>query len=191
VHGVARWERDCGCHTGGEAGWNQKWRAPLRAALNFLRDAAARDFEGLGAEFFANPWQARNDSIELMLDPRSSREVFLGKHARRTLSSRDHWRAITLLEMQRNSLLMFTSCGWFFSEISGIETIQVLRYAARLIDLADEIGAPLPRKDFLELLSEARSNRPDLGTGADIYRTFAERGSAESSSAVDSETKIS
>ena len=170
AHGVARWQRDCGCHTGGEAGWNQKWRAPLRAALNFLRDAAVRDFETLGRELFVDPWRARNDSIELTLDPLSSREAFLQKHAGRELSDRDQWRALTLLEMQRNSLLMFTSCGWFFSEISGIETIQVLRYGARLIDLSRKLGTPLPQEDFLDLLAEARSNRVELGTGADIYR---------------------
>ena len=132
VHGVARWERDCGCHTGGETGWNQKWRGPLRTALNFLRDAAARDFEAFGSELFANPWQVRNESIQLILDPQASREAFLAKHASGTLNSRDQWRALMLLEMQRNSLLMFTSCGWFFSDLAGIETIQVLRYAASI-----------------------------------------------------------
>ncbi|HET6670858.1 MAG TPA: DUF3536 domain-containing protein, partial [Pyrinomonadaceae bacterium] len=168
IHGLARWERDCGCHTGGEAGWNQKWRAPLRTALNFLRDAAARDFEVLGSELFANPWQVRNESIQLILDPQHSREAFVATHAKRSLDAGDQGRALTLLEMQRNSLLMFTSCGWFFSEISGIETIQVLQYAARLIDLSQQLGAPLPLKDFLELLGEAKSNRAELGSGANL-----------------------
>ena len=177
IHGVGRWERDCGCHTGGEPGWNQKWRAPLRAALDFLRDATARDFESLGSEFFADPWQARNDSIELILDQHLSREAFLNRQARRSLNAREQHRALTLLEMQRNSLLMFTSCGWFFSDISGIETIQVLQYAARLIELSEQLGAPLPANDFVELLSEAHSNRAKFGTGADIYREFVERGS--------------
>ena len=191
VHGVARWERDCGCHTAGEAGWTQKWRAPLRAALNFLRDAAARDFEAFGAELFTDPWQVRNESIQLILDPKGSREAFLARNARRTLSARDNWRALMLLEMQRNSLLMFTSCGWFFSEISGIETVQVLRYAARLIDLSQQLGAALPRKEFLELLAEAHSNVAELGSGADVYLTFAEPGSIASGSVVDAEEKIS
>ena len=191
VHGVARWERDCGCHTGGEAGWNQKWRGPLRTALNFLRDAAARDFEALGSELFANPWQVRNESIQLILDPQASREAFLATHANGSLNSREQWRALMLLEMQRNSLLMFTSCGWFFSEISGIETVQVMRYAARLIDLSQQLGAPLPRTDFLELLAEAQSNRAELGSGADIYRSFAEPGSVVTKSVADAEAKIS
>lgn len=191
VHGVARWERDCGCHTGGEANWNQKWRQPLRSALNLLRDAAARDFEALGSEVFADPWQARNESIHLILEPMSSREEFVARRAKRQLTGHDQWRALMLLEMQRNSLLMFTSCGWFFSEISGIETIQVLRYAARLIDLSQQLGAPLPRKDFLDLLAEAQSNRAELGSGADVYRSFAEPGSMATRSTVGAEEKIS
>ena len=191
IHGLGRWERDCGCHTGGEAAWNQKWRGPLRTALNFLRDAAARDFEALGSDVFAAPWQARNESIHLILEPQRSREEFVARRAKRDLNGHDHWRALMLLEMQRNSLLMFTSCGWFFSEISGIETIQVLRYAARLIDLSQQLGAPLPRKDFLDLLAEARSNRAELGSGADVYRSFAERGSVVTPSVADAEAKIS
>ncbi len=191
VHGVARWERDCGCHTGGEAGWNQKWRAPLRAALNFLGDAAARDFAALGSDFFADPWQVRNESIQLLLDPQHSRESFVASHAKRPLASRDQWRALMLLEMQRNSLLMFTSCGWFFSEISGIETIQVLRYAARLIDLSQQLSAPLPRTEFLEFLGEAQSNRAELGSGADVFRSLADTGSVALSSVDDAEAKIS
>ena len=191
VHGLGRWERHCGCHTGGEAGWNQKWRGPLRTALNFLRDAAARDFEALGADIFIDPWQARNESVDLIIQPLRSREEFIARRAKRSLNGNDHWRALMLLEMQRNSLLMFTSCGWFFSEISGIETIQVLRYAARLIDLSQQLGAPLPRKDFLDLLAEARSNRAELGSGADVYRSFAERESIASQSVADAEAKIS
>lgn len=174
AHGVARWERDCGCHTGGEVGWNQQWRAPLRAALNFLRDAAAKRFEAAASDLFTDPWQARNNAIELILDPQRSRQAFLSKHAKRPLSGHDQWRALMLLEMQRNSLLMFTSCGWFFSDISGIETIQVLKYAAKLIELSAELGFSLPRKEFLDILSEARSNSAEMGTGADIYLRYAE-----------------
>jgi hypothetical protein len=78
------------------------------------------------------------------------------------------------MEMQRHAMLMFTSCGWFFSELSGIETIQIMKYAARVIELLDELGVPSPRQRFLELMSEARSNLNEMGTGADIYRKYAE-----------------
>jgi hypothetical protein len=159
VHGVGRWSRDCGCHTGGEPGWNQSWRKPLREALNFLRDDAAEKFERVGSELLKDPWAARNDYINVILNP---------KHPREALDS----RVWDLLEMQRNSLLMFTSCGWFFSDLAGIETIQVLRYAARVIDLMNQLGLDPPEKKFLELLSEAKSNRPEKGNGADLFLSF-------------------
>lgn len=157
VHGVGRWSRDCGCHTGGEPDWNQAWRKPLREALNFLRDDAAEKFESSG--LLHDPWAARNDYINVILDPKNKRE---GVDS----------RVWDLLEMQRSSLLMFTSCGWFFSDLAGIETIQVLRYAARVIDLMNKLGLDPPRKEFLELLSEAKSNRPEKGNGADLFLSF-------------------
>ncbi len=160
VHGVGRWSRDCGCHTGGEPGWNQAWRKPLRTALNFLRDDAAEKFERVGSELLRDPWAARNDYIKVILDPKHPREGFDS-------------RVSDLLEMQRSSLLMFTSCGWFFSDIAGIETIQVLRYAARVIDLMNKLGLDPPEKEFLALLSEAKSNRPDKGNGAEIFLAAA------------------
>jgi len=157
IHGVGRWSRDCGCHTGGEPGWNQAWRKPLREALNFLRDDAAEKFERVGSELLRDPWAARNDYIQVILDPKHARAEFLQP------------RVLDLLEMQRSALLMFTSCGWFFSDLAGIETIQVLRYAARVIDLMNRLGLDAPQKEFLELLAEAKSNRPDKGNGSDLF----------------------
>jgi len=174
THGVGRWARDCGCHTGGEAGWNQAWRAPLRRALDFLRNENAPHFEETRGTLFNDPWQSRDDSIVLILDPDHLREQFLYEHAGRWLSMRELWCALTHLELQRMLLLMYTSCGWFFNDISGIETIQILKYAGRAIDLMEQLGLPPVRERFLDLLSEANSNRPDIGTGADIYRRFVE-----------------
>jgi alpha-amylase/alpha-mannosidase (GH57 family) len=169
VHGVGRWMRDCGCHTGGEPGWNQAWRAPLREALNFLRDDTAIKFETAGRELLHDPWAARNDYIDVLLAPRS-REAFLSRHA----ITREESRVLNLLEMQRSALLMFTSCGWFFSDLAGIETIQVLRYAARVIDLQNQLGFEPPQKRFLELLSEARSNQSKHGNGSDLFLALRE-----------------
>src|SRR5688572_7149993 len=174
AHGVARWTRDCGCHTGGEAGWNQVWRDPLRVALNFLRDDAALKFESRGSELLRDPWAARNDYISVLLDHKGAREEFLSRHAVRSLSEAEQVRVFQLLEMQHSALLMFTSCGWFFSDVAGIETIQVLRYAARVLDLQKRLGFEAPRKQFLELLANAKSNRPDKGNGADIFLRSAE-----------------
>ena len=174
VHGVGRWSRDCGCHTGGEPGWNQSWRQPLREALNFLRDDAAGKFERVGIELLGEPWDARNDYISVMLD-QHAREPFFKRHAVRPLSAQEESRALMLLEMQRSALLMFTSCGWFFSDLAGIETIQIMRYAARVIDLLDQLGLDPQRKRFLEMMSEAKSNRPEKGNGADIFIRYSER----------------
>ena len=174
VHGVGRWARDCGCQTGGETGWNQAWRDPLRVALNFLRDDAALKFESGAGELLRDPWAARNDYVSVLLEPQRVREEFLALHAVRSLSKTERVRVFQLLEMQRSALLMFTSCGWFFSDLAGIETIQVLRYAARVIDLQEQLGFAVPRKQFLELLANAKSNRPEKGNGADIFLRSAE-----------------
>lgn len=173
-HGVGRWQLDCGCHTGGEPGWNQRWRAPLRQALDFLRDEDTAHFEATRGNLFIDPWQARDDSIELILDQNHSREEFLRRHAGRWLSADDQWRALAYLELQRMLVLMYTSCGWFFNDISGIETIQILKYASRAIDLTEQLTLPSVRGRFLEILAEAKSNLTALGSGADIYQRVVE-----------------
>jgi hypothetical protein len=135
---------------------------------------AAANFEKLGAQLFLDPWAARNAYIQVILDEGRSREAFLKQHARQALSAAEEARALTLLEIQRNSMLMFTSCGWFFSDLAGIETIQVMRYAARVIDLQNQLGLQPPRKKFLQLMAAAQSNVLQKGTGAEIYLRSAE-----------------
>lgn len=174
AHGVGRWARDCGCSTGAREGWNQRWRAPLRAALDLLRDAAAAHLEGEGGELFRDPWAARDAYIELVLDRQAARDAWLERHRARPLSSREQERALTLLELARSAMLMYTSCGWFFADISGIETVQVLKYAGRVLDLLDDLDLPAPRARFLEVLAEAQSNLPEMGNGADVFRRFVE-----------------
>ena len=168
-HGVGRWSEDCGCHTGGEPGWNQRWREPLRQALEFLRANTDKHFEERATDLFRDPWDARNAYIRVLLDEGSSVNHFLNDHCVRPLSGKEKHRAMTLLEIQRNSLLMFTSCGWFFSDLGGIETIQVLRYAARVIELQNQIGVATPREEFLVMLARARSNVTEKGNGAEIF----------------------
>ena len=170
AHGVGRWHRDCGCHTGGKPGWSQAWRTPLRDALNLLRDEAAEVFEEQGGELLRDPWATRDAYIELMVDPERDRASFLEPQARGRLDRARRVRVLELLEMQRSSLLMFTSCGWFFSDLSGIETVQILRYAGRLLDQLAELGHSGASNRFLEALAEARSNLPEKGNGADLFR---------------------
>jgi alpha-amylase/alpha-mannosidase (GH57 family) len=174
AHGLGRWTRDCGCQTGAEEGWNQSWRAPLREALDLLRDEAARYFEATRGELFRDPWAARDDYIELMLDRHASPDAFLERHAGKRLDEAQRVRALTFLEMQRHAMVMYTSCGWFFADLAGIETVQVMRYAGRVMELMEELGLESRRDEFLQILSQARSNVPALGNGADIYKKFVE-----------------
>jgi len=146
----------------------------LRQALDFLRDENAVHFEATRGSLFLDPWQTRDDSIELILDRHRSREAFLYDHAGRWFSADEQWQALTYLELQRMLVFMYTSCGWFFNDISGIETIQILKYACRAMDLMEQADLPSVRDRFLEILAEAKSNRPELGTCADIYRRFVE-----------------
>jgi len=173
VHGVERWRSNCGCNSG-KAGWQQEWRGPLRAALDGARDAAGPLFEEHAGELLKNPWAARNDYIDVILDRSpGSIDAFFARHSRRTLGEDDRVRAIKLLEMQRFALLMYTSCGWFFDEISGIETVQILMYAGRMIQLASETTGAELEPAFLEALGRAPSNVPKLHkTGRDVYEKY-------------------
>ncbi|HEX2224928.1 MAG TPA: DUF3536 domain-containing protein [Thermoanaerobaculia bacterium] len=173
AHGVERWRGDCGCHTGGRAGWNQAWRAPLREALDWLRDELAPRFGAAAAELFADPWAARDDYISVLLD-RSPENVaaFLERHAAPGADFQDpavRTRALKLMELQRQALLMYTSCGWFFNDLGGIETVQVLCYAGRVVQLAELLFGDSVEEGFLERLERAKSNEPAVGTGRDLY----------------------
>jgi alpha-amylase/alpha-mannosidase (GH57 family) len=163
AHGVGRWLEDCGCHTGGEPGWNQAWRGPLRAALDILRDAAAEVFERRGQAVLHDPWIARDAYIDVLLGAVSLDE-FVAAHV-----TGDQVEALTLLEAQRHALLMYTSCGWFFNDLAGLETLQILRYAARCMDLLEELGEAPPVDAFLDVLAQASSNRPGEGDGRALW----------------------
>lgn len=171
VHGVERWRSDCGCCTGMNPGWNQRWRGPLRAALDGLRDAIAPRFESEAKRTLKDPWAARDDYISLILD-RSADSVraFFERHSKRPLSDDETVHALRLLEMQRHAMQMYTSCGWFFDELSGIETVQVMLYAARVMQLATLTMGESLESEFEEALSGAQSNLPEWGRGDEVYR---------------------
>jgi alpha-amylase/alpha-mannosidase (GH57 family) len=168
-HGVDRWQDDCGCGGGGE--WNQKWRRPLRDTLNWLRDQLIPIYEKAGRKLFRDPWATRDEYIDVIRD-RSTANVdsFLAKHQIRELDRNQQIDALRLLEMQRHTLLMFTSCGWFFEEVSRPEGVQILRYAARAVELAAEVSGVQLEKDFIDRLSHAPSNVDVFKTGAEVYR---------------------
>jgi alpha-amylase/alpha-mannosidase (GH57 family) len=173
VHGVERWRSNCGCNSGGHAGWNQEWRAPLRAALDWLRDELAPFYEQQAAPLLKDPWGARDEYIQVVLN-RAEENVlnFLAKHATHSLSEEEQVAALKLLEMQRHAMLMYTSCGWFFDELSGLETVQVIQYAGRAIHLAQDLGAKCIESRFMEQLAAAKSNIPEHGDGKQVYEKW-------------------
>jgi alpha-amylase/alpha-mannosidase (GH57 family) len=173
AHGIERWRNHCGCNSGRE-GWHQQWRQPLRHALDYLRDDIAGPYEQRAAELVDHPWQLRDDYISVVLD-RSALNVdeFFRKHQRRELTEEEQVELLKMLEMQRHAMLMYTSCGWFFDEISGIETVQVVQYAARAIQLAQELFGDHREAKFIHLLAHASTNIPEYQNGAEIYQRFA------------------
>ncbi|MBV9073285.1 MAG: DUF3536 domain-containing protein [Acidobacteria bacterium] len=172
-HGLGRWRENCGCKAG-HPEWNQNWRAPLRQALDWLRDSVMVLYEEKARGFFDNVWKARNEYISVILDRSdSSRDSFFLENASRQLSQDEVIAALELLEMQRHAQLMYTSCGWFFDELSGIESVQVIQYAGRVIQLAQKLAreeGDAMEAGFLDRLAHAKSNLAEHRDGAEIYR---------------------
>jgi len=180
VHGVERWRSNCGCN-GGKAGWNQEWRKPLRDALDFLRDATAPLAEDLAKGLLTDLWATRDAYIEVILSREQpelhshTTDRFLAQYAAKPLSAEDRVRVLELMELERHTQLMYTSCGWFFDEVSGIETVQIIAYAGRVLQLACELfgepGKALEAR-FLDILAQAKSNIPEMGDGAQVYKRY-------------------
>lgn len=169
AHGVDRWQDDCGCASGG--GWNQKWRRPLRNALDWLRDRLVTVYEEIGGQLFGDPWLTRNEYVRVIGD-RSQANVarFLERHQAKELSPTEKIDALRLLEMERHSLLMYTSCGWFFEEISRPEGVQILRYATRAMELAGAVAGVHLKQKFLGYLAQAPSNVEMFGNGKKVFQ---------------------
>lgn len=171
-HGVERWRADCGCNSGMHGGWHQKWRKPLRDALDWLRDEMIKTYDTVGRQYFKDPWAARDEYIDLVLDRSlDAQHRFFLKHATEKAWT-DRPGALRLLEMQRFAMLMYTSCGWFFDEISGIETVQIMQYAARAAQLNKQISGVDLEPELIKRLEAAPSNIRDLKNGAVVYQRF-------------------
>ncbi len=169
-HGVGRWKEDCGCSTGGHGGWNQKWRKPLRVALDYLRDELIKLSEAEGEKYFNDFWKSRNKYIDVILDRGElSLNKFFKENFKPNLSDDEKVNAMKLMEIQRQAMLMYTSCGWFFADISGIETVQIMKYAARAIQLANDFTDTDFETKFINILEDAKSNVQGCGSGRDIY----------------------
>lgn len=173
MHGIERWKSNCGCNFNVHPGWNQEWRTPLRNAFDWLRDQIVIKYERKAKEYLKDPWEARDEYITLLLK-RSEENInnFFERYAIKTLNTDEIVSALALLEIQRNALLMYTSCGWFFDELSGIETIQIIQYAGRAIQLSKKVFGDSLENAFLDKLSQAKSNIPEHKDGAHLYMKF-------------------
>ncbi len=169
VHGVERWRNDCGCNSG-KPGWHQRWRKPLRDALDWLRDELEIIYVREATPVLKDPWKAREDYINIILG-RNEETIrkFLKEHCRGEVEEN---RVLRLLEVQRNAMLMYTSCGWFFDEISGIETTQIMQYACRAMQLMSQLSETNLEEEFLKRLEQCPSNVPVLANGAEVYRRY-------------------
>ena len=175
AHGIERWRTGCGCNIGSHRGWHQKWRGPLRAAMDWLRDRMAPLYEQHMREFTDGPWVIRDNYIEVILDRGGVNvEQFFQRNCRRQLNSQEKVKVLKLLELQRHAMLMYTSCGWFFDDISGIEAVQILQYAGRVLQLAQELFGQDFQMGFTALLETAPSNVAQMRNGGAIYERFVE-----------------
>jgi alpha-amylase/alpha-mannosidase (GH57 family) len=169
AHGIERWRGDCGCRTRGD--WHQRWRAPLREALDWLRDQIDSFFEARASAHLKDPWAARDDYARVVLDRSPERlDAFFASHAHGQLDTAARVEARRLLELERNRMLMYTSCGWFFDEISAIEPVQILRYAAMALQYLNDLGGERLEDEFVRRLGAAPSNLPEMRDGAEVYR---------------------
>jgi len=167
-HGVERWRKDCGCSTAGEPGWNQKWRAPFREAMEWLKTEIDKVFDKIGSRLLKEPWEALLDYVDILVKGKKAHVKFFSDHAK-VFSDLGKIQILKLMEMQRMAQLMFTSCGWFFADISGLEAIYNMRCAARAIELAKELNGVSLEERYTNMLSFAKSNIPSEGTARDIY----------------------
>ena len=172
-HGIERWRSDCGCNSGKNPGWKQLWRVYLREAMDWLRDELSRIYEREMSSFVADPWSLRNDYIEVVLHRTTGNiERFLTRHVKRELSANKKADIIKLLEMQRQAMLMQTSCGWFFDDISGIEGIQIMLHAARAMQFAKQFSKICLEEKYIVFLKKAKSNNTLIRNGAKVYSRF-------------------
>ncbi len=177
AHGVGRWLEDCGCQTGGDPSWHQKWRHPLRQAFDLLRDRVHELAHNELNKYFKNVWQARDEYIEVISRVDLKERVdslyhWMDAHASRDIDEQDRGMLMRIMESLHQAMLMYTSCGWFFADISGIETVQDMRYAARIFDLVEDLLPPDTREKFLSILEKAPSNIAEFSNGKWIFENF-------------------
>jgi hypothetical protein len=161
AHGIGRWMRDCGCRL--RPGSTQEWRSPLRDAFDLLNERGRAVYLDTTADLLHDPWAARDAYVEVILG--GSFEAFLSTHAVADLSADERRRLAEALALQHDLLAMFTSCGWFFDDVSGLETALVMRWAGRAIDRMERLTGHSPHEEFLDRLVGFRAWQDDRRGG--------------------------
>ncbi|MCE5339254.1 MAG: DUF3536 domain-containing protein [Methanomicrobiaceae archaeon] len=174
THGLGRWQGECGCHSGAHPGWSQAWRRPLREAVDMVRDALAPGSAEALEHLVHDPSEARDDAVGLVLGRWSDEavEMFFSRHAPRDPSPGGRRRVLALLELERQAMLMQTSCGWFFDDITEPGSVQVMRHASRAMDLARQVLGIDLESAFIDILRRAPSNDPEYATGVAVYEAL-------------------
>lgn len=170
VHGVERWRADCGCTDGGHPGWNQRWRIPLRQALEFNKSRVDEHFFAAGGRCFKNARATLLDYGRLLAGGVQPQD-FADEHFLSGLSPNARRQGFDLLAMQEWAMCSLASCAWFFDEISRVEPLNAMAYALRAMELARATGAPDLTPDFLRIMAQAESNLPGKGSGADLWHS--------------------
>ena len=171
VHGVSRWYKDCGCHTGGDESWNQKWRTPLRAAFDNLGKKIDACLQKEVKRIFSGGLEA-SQLVEMfgpVISNLISMEDFLTDVNRKyPFDPKERVNVASLLLGMQYRHFAYTSCGWFFNDLSGLEPKQNIVYALMAVDLYK----PFCKEDLLASLLEdlklAKSNRKQEGDGEDL-----------------------
>ncbi len=178
-HGVERWRSNCGCRVDPSRSWSQEWRTPLREAVDWLGSETRKIYLSKASELINNPVNALMGYVTVMGKPEDIVDGYLKKFSNAEMSQDVKVRSLKLLEMMRHSLLMYASDGWFFDDISNIESVQVMRHAARAIELASEFVSEDLESAFLEYLAKASSNVAELKNGENIYRLLVKSASVD------------
>lgn len=170
-HGIERWRSNCGCFYGRYPSGAQQWRGPLREAMDWLRDQLAKVFEDKMSKYTSDVWELRDRYISVIND-RSAENVekFLATGIGREVSYGEKVIILKLLEMQRHALLMYTSCGWFFDDICGLEAVQIMQYASRAIQLVKETDGRDFEPQYMAILEKAPTNVPKFANGKEAYK---------------------
>ncbi len=170
AHGVERWRSDCGCASGAHPDWNQAWRSPLRQAMDELAGFLAETYQAVAGPMLSDPRAALEDYVQVVLEGTdAARQAFLDRHAARPLSAPERQTLFRLLESRRFGQLMLASCGWFFDDLAGLEAVQVMKLAARAMDLAELATGRSFESRYLDILEEAVPNDPAYTSGRQVY----------------------